>query len=738
MIKRPLGFLCLAMVVVVYLFVRRNSAPCMDDGLEQSESLTVVGKVYRKETVIQRDNPVSVLYLKNVQDSGTAHGNTQIVCYLKTGQPEPEIGSCIKVKGKLKNFERASNPGQFDARSYYQISGISYRLNQAEILAKTTEYNHLAQNLYLLRSFLAEQLKSNLPEKEAAVMCAILLGEKGSMDRELKSLYQQNGIAHILAISGLHVSLLGMGFYQLLRKCGVPMKAAAVCSASGMALYGMMVGFSVSAVRAILMFAIHMLAIVCERTYDMLTAVAVAAAFVLLEQPLYFYHSGFIFSFGCVAGIGILLPALTEGIPQYREKGKRWESQLVKGLVGSVGMAVITLPMNLWFYYQFPVYSILLNMMVIPLMSLLMLAGLILIAIQLLNPMAAVPLVFLIRGILRLYEFAMQLCNYLPGRLFIAGQPKEWQIMIYILLMIVIVVLGKRMKLLCRWGIVAVAMLLLCIQTENKVELTFLDVGQGDCIFLGNENGNNYLIDGGSASVAGVGTYRIIPFLKSRGATHLKAVFVTHPDEDHCNGIKEILSVGKEQGICIDNLLLPDVADERKDQNYHELETLAYDADIPVSYISKGQEIYDGKLRLLCLNPSKDSFLEDNEYSVVLQMDYGDFSALLTGDVEGKGEQEMLAYMGECKGERITVLKAAHHGSAYSTPVEFLDRICPVYTVISCGEKNSYGHPHAELIGRLDDCGTKIMITYETGAVTFRTDGRKMEVEKYFENSGYY
>ena len=177
MIKRPLGFLCLAMVAMLYIFVRKNPAPRMEYDLSQGKSFTVVGKVYRKEAVIQRDYPVSVLYLKNVQDGDTAHGDTKIICYLKAGQPEPELGSCIKVKGKLKTFERASNPGQFDACSYYQISGISYRLNQAEILAKTTEYNHLAQSLYLLRSFLAEQLESNLPEKESAVMCAILLEE---------------------------------------------------------------------------------------------------------------------------------------------------------------------------------------------------------------------------------------------------------------------------------------------------------------------------------------------------------------------------------------------------------------------------------------------------------------------------------------------------------------------------------------------------------------------------------
>ncbi|MDD6492429.1 MAG: DNA internalization-related competence protein ComEC/Rec2 [Firmicutes bacterium] len=731
--KRPLGFWCLVVTVLLYLFVRERPIPYTNDSAWQGKSLTVTGKVYRKETVIQRTGPVSVLYLELIQENRTGYHDGKIICYLKAGQTEPEMGSCVKLCGKPKLFERASNPGQFDLYSFYQISGISYRLNQAEILAKTTEYNHFTEMLYQARCFLAKKLESSLPEKEAAIMCAILLGTKSGMDREIKMLYQQNGIAHILAISGLHVSMLGMGLYRLLRKWGVPMKEAAACSAAAMLLYGAMVGFSVSAVRAILMFAIHMFAVICERTYDMLTAVSVAAVLVLLEQPLYFFHSGFIFSFGCVAGIGTLLPALTEGSSLCREKGSKWTRRLIKGLLTGVGMSVITLPVNLWFYYQFPVYSVFLNLLIIPLMSLLVMAGLALIAVQFLHPLAAVPFAFVVQGILKLYEIAMKLCNKLPGRLWIAGQPKEWQVLVYLFLLTAVVVFRKQLKLLTKWVVVAVAMIVLCIRTENRMELTFLDVGQGDCIFVGNANGDNYLVDGGSSSVSEVGIYRIIPFLKSRGVHRLKAVFVTHPDEDHCNGIRELLADGKKQGIFIENLVLPDVEEEEKSQGYLELERLALDADIPVRSISAGQEITDGRLKFICLNPSKDSALTENEYSVVLQLYYENFSAVLTGDVEGKGEQEMLRCMKERGADQVTVLKAAHHGSAYSTPEELLNIITPVYTVVSCGQNNSYGHPHKELLERLINCKTNTIITYEAGAVTFWTDGNRVEVKKYLE-----
>lgn len=734
MIKRPLGLVCLAVAMFLYLYVRLKGVPYIDNSEFQGEMITVTGKVYKKETAMQTNGPVPVLYLElsKVDDTGWQKENNgparrRVICYLREDQPDVEMGSCVQLQGKLQCFERASNPGQFDTYSYYQISGISYRINQAEIKAKTIKYNKLAQGLYRLRVFFSEKLKENLPEKEASIMQTMLLGEKSSMEKELKALYQRNGIAHILAISGLHVSMLGMGLYKILRKCCIPMKIAAGTAAGVMILYGMMTGFSVSALRAIFMFAIHMAAIVLERTYDMLTAVAVAAVILLVQQPLYFFHSGFLFSFGCVLGISLLLPALMEGVQK--------RHFAIRSVVSGVGMTVITLPVYLWFYYQYPVCSILLNLIVIPLMSFLMAAGLLFIGFEIVCQEAAIPFAMLIKGILKLYDMLLELCDGFPEGLLTIGRPGEWQIIVYLLLLIFIIVFKKRLKSIVRWVITMVAVMVLLFHPNGKMEITFLDVGQGDCIFIANDNGSYYMVDGGSSSVKGVGEYRILPFLKFQGISHLEAVFVTHPDEDHCNGIKELIMSGQEQGIRIEHLVLPDIAQESKEQAYMELEQMAVASDIPVLYISRGQEITDDQLKLTCLHPvKKEATVEANEYSIVLEISYGNFSAMLTGDVEGSGEQKLIRYLQEEASEnRLTVLKAAHHGSGYSTPDEFLDIQRPVYTIISCGRDNSYGHPHKELIERLQEHGSNIFITYETGAVTFTTDGQKVRIKKFLD-----
>ena len=762
--KRPLALGCLFIILLLYLATLLSPMTFEDLSEYDGEEVLVAGKVFKKEKVRQFDGQTLVIYLEDLSD--VCPPGKKIMCYLKTGQEEPEIGSKVTLTGKVRTFERASNPGQFDAYSYYQISGISYRLNQAIILEKSIEYCYLEEGLYRMRCFFTGILAENLPEKESALIQTMLLGEKSDLDKDLKALYQRNGIAHILAISGLHVSMLGMGIYRILRKCGIYMRTSAILATSVMILYGIMTGFSVSAVRAILMFALHMLAVLVKRTYDMLTAVAVAAVLILIEQPFYFYHSGFVFSFGCVVGIGLVVPALTEErkalgeertVPvspaqkssltgKWRIKGfltgkwtirscllKKWkiESGLWRGIqkafLSPLAIAAVTFPIYLWFYYQFPPYSILLNLLVIPLMSYLMVAGLLVILFGVLCKPIIPPFVFLISGVFRVYETACEVCERFPAYLLNLGKPEDWQMVIYLFMLLLIMFLRKKAKLIFRWLLVLVAIGILIVRPKEKLEITFLDVGQGDSIYIESVEGSRFLIDGGSSSVSSVGEYRMIPFLKHQGVRKLDAVFVTHPDEDHCNGILELLEIGEQHGISVGCLVLPDIKEKSRNEAYQDLEQTAVRAGVAVLYISTGQEIRKGELVITCLHPQKGYETQDaNAYSIVLDVWYEEFSALLTGDLEG--EEEETVFDSERQISSYTILKVAHHGSRYSTGEEFLEQTRPKLAVISCGERNSYGHPHEETLKRLEAVGCEVLTTPECGAITVEVGEDEVKV----------
>lgn len=788
--KRPLSVGCLVVVILICIvtsLTRKEPWNCPD---LEGQTVIVQGRVYQKEVKTQSGQDKTVVYLKQVSFTGEAPGNggaiagekpvegqaeegslvvqeaaerqlpvqekdveepadiedtENILCYLREGVPEPEIGSRVILKGTLKNFQQPTNPGQFNAPFYYQILRISFRLDRAEIQVKSNKFYKIAEGLYQLRRKAGSKMDALLPEQEASVMKTMLLGEKGILDEEIKGLYQRNGIAHILAISGLHISMIGMGIYQLLRRTGLKIKTSAILASIVIILYGMMTGFAVSAIRAITMFLLQMLAQILGRTYDRITALAVAAVLVLVEQPLYIYHSGFQFSFLCVLGISLILPVLGNV-----RKGRK--------LLEGIALMAVTLPVYLGIFYQIPVYSMFLNFIVLPMMSILMGAGIVMILAAFLWTPLAIPASWLITGILMVYEKLALFTEQLPYHYWTPGCPAKWQLVIYVAVLIVVAALGrtKRKAVLYQkdciyrrgkcekwistygipvgicWGFILLGAVILAWRFRPELQVTFLDVGQGDCIFLQTEDGTSYLTDGGSSSVSKVGKYRMIPFLKYQGASQLKAVFVSHVDSDHCNGIAELLEQAELEGIKVENLVLPDLADECRSSGYEELVDLAGQNGIAVQYLHEGQQFQDGELLFQCLHPLKGYRAEDlNETSMVLLVTYREFSMLLTGDVQGAGEEHLTQELKVWKepggtdhaGTELTILKVAHHGSKNSTSEEFLQAANPKLAIISCGEGNRYGHPHEETLERLEKADIPWFCTKDYGAITVTVDG---------------
>lgn len=757
--KRPLGMGCLVVVVSLALMVCFFHKEPESFEAYEGDTISLQGMVYQKE---QKQNGLA-LYLErvkvqkvNVQNEASFPTTQRVVCYLRQGETEPELGSMVNVKGKLQCFQNAHNPGEFDSRSYYQILRISFGLRQTSIQQKSKNYHLFQEKLYQFRRRLSERLSILLPLEEASLMKTILLGEKAALDEELERLYQRNGIAHILAISGLHISMLGMGFYQCIRRIGVPRRMAAIGSCVVVVMFGMMTGFSVSAIRAILMFLIQMLAILVGRTYDMVTAIAVAAVWILLEQPLYLKHTGFLFSFGCVLGISLLSPVLTDISSHTFSR-----SFLLKKILEGLSMTVVTLPMYLYFFYQLPIYAMFLNFLILPLMSILMAAGILLLAFSYVFPGLCIYFSWLIVGILKVYERAGTVAQQLPHHYWTPGKPEHWQVALYVLALICIAAFGRTKKRAQRklygrfrgipviwcWLLVGIAVVIISIRFPSPVQITFLDVGQGDCIFVRSGSKEMYLVDGGSSSVSGIARYRILPFLKSQGAAELRAIFVTHPDEDHCNGITEILKQGTLEGIHIQNLVLPDIAAQAQNDGYKELVQLAREQQIPVTYLHRGQslssaqwslrsqqpqqsqqsqqsqKVLAGQLRIQCLHPAENTLtMNPNEYSMVLQLQYQNLTVLLTGDVEGTGESALIKEIGQQKQEEFRILKVAHHGSKNSTSDEFLELLSPQLAIISCGENNRYGHPHEETLKRLENAGATWLCTKDYGAITVTAD----------------
>lgn len=683
------------------------------------QTIRVRGEIYRQEK-----KNTNQIYLKNNSIlSGTNQDSYDfnIIIFIEE-DASYQIGNILEVTGIWREPEAASNPGQFDMAEWYYAQGIGFTMSKCRIRLVDGRTDRLRQAVYGLRGRMEESFYGIAEEREAALMCAMLLGDKNGLSEDVKELYQNGGISHVLAISGLHISMLGMLLFGAVRRFGVPFAGAGILSGGLMGVYCIMTGMSVSTARAFIMFLVYLGAQVSGRTYDLKSSLSLAVVLLLFQNPQLLFQGGFQLSVLAVAGLAYLYPVL--------KKRMKVKNKFADSLLVGISVQLAIFPCLLYHFYEFSAAGILLNLLILPAMSVLLLMGLLGGMAGMFFVPAGAAVFAPCHYILRYMEILCAMSLRIPGVRQIWGRPGTVSIFLYYGVLLVMLFLLKK-KEIGRRGIILWSGLLmlgtagLSVQQIQGMEMTFLDVGQGDCIFWQTKDGTSFLCDGGSSSVSQVGKYRIVPFLKCRGVRKLDYLFLTHMDEDHVNGVCEILE--GDTGIDIGCLALPDI--EEQDEKYGQIISYAEKKGITVMKFHGGMEMRADNWSLKCLGPEEGMDGSDkNAASLVLAVEYGGFRALLTGDVEEDGERYLIENGGIGK---ISVLKVAHHGSKNSTPKELLDMAQPVISVISCSEDNSYGHPSPELIGRLKEAGTAIYATMERGAVTVTTDGEQFEAEGY-------
>lgn len=567
----------------------------------------------------------------------------------------------------------------------------------------------------------------------------------------------------------MHLSFLGTGFYQFLRKKSGSYPLGCAGGILALSLYVLLVGKSVSVMRAFIMFLFRVGADAAGRKYDSPTALAVAAACVLIGQPLYLKDAGFWMSFGAVLAMLLILPVFVE-LP-------------FQNVWAGLSTQILLLPILLMAYFEISLLSLALNLLVIPLLTILLMMAVLASFLWLVFWQESVLLLKGCGWILAIYEKSCDLALMFPGARVTTGKPDLWQCMLYYLIVGGVLLwikkrkktddmkedkIGKTVVKGCRknpdrqkklkgnvirvgrkkagraerksdrksrWaavlgtGIVtATAVLTIPQNLFSGVQVTMLDVGQGDCIFIRTPDRRAYLIDGGSSDVKNAGKYIIEPYLKSQGIHKLDAVFVTHGDEDHIGAIEEMLK-RRKMGVRIVRLIFP--PQSVWDEKLFRLAETGQGCGAKICIIEKEKQLLEksGKkiFRIVCLGPDTGQKMEPgNEASMVLAMEYQKRRFLFTGDVEGTGEETLTQELKEhYQNVQWDFLKAAHHGSKNSTKETFLESVYPKYTLVSSGRNNRYGHPHKETLKRLEKYGSRLYGTASSGAVTIRVNGRK-------------
>ena len=719
--RRPLALFSLFVVLIVCA-AARNKGQAPDPFIDlDRKNLTAEGVIRSKE----RKEDTLWITLGNVtlyDGPEDYRDGRSISGAILAGIPVPDnedilcpVGAAVRAEGKVYCFRRATNHGEFDALSYYRSVGIAFRMPGCRITASDGRRSAAADALYRLRRALSGILDRIFTEPDSGTMKAVLLGDKGDLDRERKELYQSQSLSHILVVSGLHVSFVGMGIYRLIRKKS---GEALSCALSGAAVvfFGALTGFAVPAARAVIMFAVYLLSKLAGRTYDSLTALGIAGAMIAAANPGALLGSGFYYSFGCVLAVTSLYPAM--------------EGRLMK----AAAVPAALLPVYLRTYYTFPLASAAVNLLAIPLSGVLMLTGFLSVAAGAVYAPLGAAVGKVPHYILRFYDRLCLIAGSIPGSTASPGAGSLPVCALYISLLIVYLLLHRKMTYITKVMMIAGAMMLFSRRAVPGLEIHFIDVGQGDGILI-RTGESAILIDGGSSDREDTGTRQILPLLRYYGVDRIDFWIITHGDADHMNGTLALLE-DEGCGISFGGILIPDIA--RDCPAYTGLIEEASEAagrrKIPVTGITSGGCIRNGGLSLFCLHPEKEGYYEDpNDSSAVLLLRYGDFAALLPGDLEeGEGSRELVA---EMRGSvtPVTLLKCAHHGSRNGTYEELL-RLFPAETaVISCGMSNAYGHPHEEALMLLRSEGTSIAETRFLGEITVRTDGSHTDIRGFNE-----
>ena len=718
---------------------------------------TLVGMV-ADEPLLRDGSVVFPLALQRLQAGGreeAVSSTVRVTLYQDGGKKVvPVYGQEISVRGLLVVPEGKRNPGGFDYRSYLETRGLS--------AAFYAEARHLSvlgygQNLSVVRRLaletkekMAAVLQGQLPPAAGGLMVAMLFGERQALTAAVEEGIRRSGVAHLMAVSGLHVGLLAAILFLLFKRLGLKGWPACLLLVSLLFAYTYLTGLKPATLRAFIMLALGAVSLYLGRRKDLPTAVAAAALFTLCYNPLLLFHPGLQLSYA--ATISILLFAeplqrlLLQGFarlspPSFSPSLQEYGAGL---LAVTTAAQLGTLPLSAFYFKEISLIALPANLLLLPVMGLLLGLGLFVAALGLVLPLFASLLGLAAYPLLMYMLWLTETLGAWPFSLRQVFPPRPWEMAVYYLSLLFIAWIARKGgSLPSLWAVVreqlhrirlfhllaAILLILLPLSWWGRpvfsplpLEVVFLDVGQGDAIFIRTPGGKHILLDSGGGPVyqddlERAGRLVVLPYLQYRRVKKLDLVIVSHPHEDHYGGLLAVLAQ-----VPVD--LFVTNGQEVEGGSYQKLLALSAEKGIPRKILQEGDRLLlEPYLEMTVLNPPARLFMgtgsDLNNNSLVLQLRYREVSFLFTGDLEDAGARQMLA-RGLVPSSNI--LKVPHHGGDMAAFAAFLDRVEPSVAVITVGN-NPFGHPHARILSLLEERGIQTFRHDRHGAVMVRTDG---------------
>ena len=602
---------------------------------------------------------------------------------------------CTLVGGKQDSLYNRSNRVFLTART------------NGEMTVTPCEHFNWADYPAVIRQRILSAIRAAFPEDTAAFACALLLGETDGIDYETDTSFKVSGIRHIIAVSGLHVTIL---FSLVFVLTGHRKWITAILGIPVLFFFAAVAGFSPSITRACIMHSLMVIAMLFNKEYDPLTALAFAVICMLGCNPFVIANVGFQLSVSCMLGIILFADRIKNYLMDKKRFG-RWKGfwkKMAGWFAASVSVSlsamILTTPLCAYYFGVVSLIGPLTNLLTLWVITFVFYGIMLSCILGAILPIAGTVVAWIVSWTIRYVLWIAKSMASIPLAAVYTQSVYVvcWLIFAYILLVIFLLSKKKRPILLGCCATLALCVSLVLSWTEpmlDDVRVTVLDVGQGQCVLL-QSDGRNYLVDCGSYSDS-FAADQAAGLLLSQGIAKLDGIILTHFDNDHIGGVANLLT-----RISVSQIYVPKRQNDEEHDDFGMAEVITVETELVFSY-------GDSKITLI---PSENA-TSSNESGLCILFQTENCDTLITGDRTAAGERELLR---QIELPELEVLVVGHHGSKTSTSLELLYKTNPKVAIISVGADNPYGHPTDLVLSRLRTIGCIIYRTDLQGTIIYR------------------